>query len=90
MVTLTVALLKPSRPMGPPAQGGPDLSGTPWDVEMKVGRIGCSEYVWAPPGVYNTMHTAPSLAKHKHNKHTTLPQRPLKGGSVPIANADDC
>ena len=32
----------------PPSQGGPDLSRTSWDVwdvEMKGGRIGCSEYV---------------------------------------------
>ena len=55
------------------SQGGPDLSMTSWDVwdvKMRGGRIGCFGHVWAPLGVYNTMHTAPSLAS---NKHTTLP-----------------
>jgi hypothetical protein len=38
-----------------------------------LGCVGCgnegwrsSEYVWAPLGVYNTTHTAPSLASNKH------------------------
>ena len=41
-----------------------------WDMEIRVGIIGCCEYVWAPLGVRNTMHTAPSPAS---NKHTTFP-----------------